>query len=250
MYAQNQLQFFIDWMGLPALLLLAVVLVYRKWYQRFPFFLVYVLGAESAGLIRLIFRRASAEIYWNVYWISDLGLVALAFLATYELFFKRLFPGFYKTRIYRYVFPAIAILMVVAVTLFAVVGGRSSVLATTSRVYEFLRAAVLFFFVALMLIMGRQWNRQEFGIAFGFGLDVSTSLALIGIWTHTANRNAMLSRLAVIAYDLACILWLYCFWPAQQRQMPASLEPTAEDALNQAKKAEEVLKDFLTPGKR
>ena len=49
MYAQNQLQFFIDWMGLPALLLLAVVLVYRKWYQRFPFFLVYVLGAESAG---------------------------------------------------------------------------------------------------------------------------------------------------------------------------------------------------------
>jgi hypothetical protein len=250
MYAQNQFQFLIDWMGLPALLLLAGLLIYRKWYQAFPFFFVYVIGAESVGVIRLLFRHAPVGVYSNVYWISDTALAVFAFLAAYELFFKRLFPNFQKTRVYRYMFPATAILIVVTVALIALLGGHSSALPMTSRIYEFLRATILFFFVALMLVMGRQWDRQEFGVAFGFGLDVSTSLALIGIWTHTANRNAILSRLAVIAYDIACIVWVYCFWPPQKQRMLAPLQPAAKDTLDQAKKWEETLKDFLTPGKR
>jgi hypothetical protein len=249
MSIQNQLQFLIDWIGLPALLFLACILIYRKWYREFPFFFAYVIGAESVGLIRLIFRQAPIRFYTNIYWISDAVLILFAFLATYELFFRRLFPGFYKTRIYRYIFPATAILIVVAVALIALLGGRSSVLPMTSRVYEFLRAAILFFFVALMLIMGRRWDRQEFGVAFGFGLDVSTSLALIGIWTHTANRNAILSRLAVIAYDIACIVWLYCFWPPPAPRRITPLPPVSRDTLHEAKKWEEAVKDYLTPGK-
>jgi hypothetical protein len=250
MYAQNQLQFLIDWLALPALLLLAAILVYRKWYSAFPFFFIYVLGAESVGLIRLIFRTAPVQIYSDVYWVSDTALAGLAFLATYELLFKRLFPGFYKTRIYRYLFPAIAVLIVVAVASIALLGSDSSVLPATSRIYEFLRAAILFFFVALMLIMGRQWHRQEFGITLGFGLDVSTSLALIGIWTHTANRNAILSRLSVIAYDIACLVWIWCFWQPQKPRANTPLHAEVRETLTQAKTWEETLKDFLTHGKR
>ncbi len=249
MYLQSQLQFFVDWMGLPALLLLSLLLVYRKWHKTFPFFFVYVLGAESIGLIRLAFRHAPVNLYFNVYWISDIVLAVFAFLAVYELFFKRLFPGFYRTRIYRYLFPAAASLIASVVGTVALLGGHLSILPATSRIYEFLRAAVLFFFVLLMLVMGRRWDRQEFGVAFGFGLDVSTSLALIGIWAHTANRNALLNRLAVIAYDIACIVWLYCFWPSQKPQRLAAFEP-GEDALHDAKRWEETLKNFLTSGKQ
>lgn len=237
-------------MGLPALLLLALVLVYRNWFRVFPFFFAYVVGAEVVGVVRLIFRHAPFELYSNVYWISDTALAGLAFLATYELFFKRLFPGFYKTRLYRFIFPAAAILIIVAAALTALLGGRSSVLPATSRVYEFLRTAILFFFVALMVLMGRQWERQEFGIAFGFALDVSTSLALIGIWSHTANRSAMLGRLAVIAYDLACILWICCFWPAPKSRSNDPPGPEAGKALQQAKQWEEVLKDYLAPDEK
>jgi len=50
----------------------------------------------------------------------------------------------------------------------------------TSRVFVFMQAAILVFFVALMIAMGRQWSKQEFAIAFGFGLDVSTSSILLG----------------------------------------------------------------------
>ena len=247
MHAQNWLQFFIDWMGLPALVLLTGVLLYRRWYREFPFFFLYVLAAESVGVARLIFMHAPA--YSRVYWVSDTALTVFAFLATYELFFKRLFPGFYKTRLYRYLFPAMAILITISVALMAILGGRSSVLPQTSRIYELLRATVLLFFVLLMLVMGRVWGKQEFGIAFGFGLDVSTSLAVIGIWSHTTNRNALLSRLAVIAYDIACTVWLYCFWPPSRAAVVPSLQPVANQTLQEAKKWEHTLKDFLTPGK-
>jgi len=249
MTPQNWLEFAIDWMGLPALAVLAGILVYRRWYRHFPLFVLYVIGAEVVGVVRLIFMHAPRNIYSQVYWSTDTATAAFAFLATYELFFKRLFPGFYKTRLYRVLFPAIAILITLLVALTALIGGHSSALPTATRVYEFLRASILVFFVALMLLMGRHWNKQEFGIAFGFGLDVSTSLFLIGIWSHTSNRNAVLGRVAVLAYDLACLIWLYCFWSAPPVQASTPSPALSAKALQEARKWEDSLKDFMSQGK-
>jgi hypothetical protein len=245
MTTQSWPLFLMDWIGLPALALLAGILLYRRWYREFPFFFFYVIAAEVIGLVRL--ATSSSKIYLQIYWISDALIVALAFLATYELFVKRLFPGFYRIRFYRYLFPVIALLFIFVATFSVLIGGHFSLLNKTIKAYEFLRAAVLFVFVALMLIMGRHWDRQEFGIAFGFGLDISGSLAFIGIWTHSATRSAALGRWSVLAYDIACILWLYCFWPAPKAQWTPKLPP---EALDQAKKWEESLKGFIAPGKR
>jgi len=249
MTPQNWLQFTIDWIGLPALALLAGLLLYRRWYREFPFFFCYVVGAELVGVARLLSARVLPGMYYRVYWISDTALAAFAFLATYELFFKRLFPGFYKTRLYRLLFPA-AIIATILVALTALIGGHSSLLTLTSRIYEFMRATILLFFVALMLVMGRQWAKQEFGIAFGFALDVSMSLALIGIWSRSANRSPLLDRLAVIAYDLACLIWLYCFWSAPKGSGTTSSTPLSAENLHEAKKWEETLKDYIAQGKR
>jgi len=99
------------------------------------------------------------------------------------------------------------------------------------------------------MLMGRNWSKQEFGIALGFGLDVSTSLFLIGIWSHTSNRSAILGRLAVFAYDIACLIWLYCFWPAPTQSGTPSVPELSTEALHKAKKWEESLKDYISPGK-
>jgi hypothetical protein len=245
MTTQSWLQFVIDWFGLPALILLAATLLYRRWYREFPFFFSYVVGAELVGIARLTFIHVSPHLYFQVYWFSDTALAAFAFLAAYELFFKRLFPRFYKTTQYRLLFPAMAILITLLIPLIILIGGHSSVLIVITRVYEFLRAAILLFFIVLILVMGRLWTKQEFGIAFGFGLDVSMSLAAMGIWSRS-NPSALLDRLSVIAYDIVCIVWLYCFWSADKRLSTPQLPP---DALNEAKKWEGSLKDFITPGK-
>jgi cation transport ATPase len=248
----------IDWFALPSLVLLAGVLLYRKQHKEFPLFFSYVIVTILVGVIRLAAQAAPTIVYRYTYWISDLVSVAFAFLATYELFIKRLFPGFYKVRFFRYLFPAVASVITLIVVCVALYGNHNRVLLLTARIYEFLRAATLFFFVALMTMLGRRWEKKEFGIAFGFGLDVAFSLASIALasqslgsianWVHTGNRNALLlNTLPVVAYDIACIVWLYCFWTTRET---STAPPISPEALAEAKKWEDSLKGFVHHGKR
>ena len=241
--------FVIDWFALPSLALLACVLIYRKQQRQFPFFFLYVVATELVGLTRLAASGAPSLVYRYVYWISDIVVVLFSLLAAYELFVRRLFPGFYKVRFFRYLFPTIAVLVNIVVVLVAIYGNHKRLLLLTARVGEFVRAAILVFFVSLMAVMGRQWEKREFGIAAGFGLDVSTSLAALAIWSHAPTKNAVLTRLSVIAYDIACIIWLYCFWNAPKSQPAVPTVPLSPGTLHEAKKWEESLKDYISPGK-
>ena len=98
-----------------------------------------------------------------------------------------------------------------------------------------------------MLIMGRRWNKQEFGIAFGFALDVSASLILLGTWAHNSNRSALIAGWSVVAYDIVCLIWLYCFWAGPKTQASPAL---STEALQEARKWEDSLKNFMSHGKR
>lgn len=247
---QGSLSFLMSWVGLPALALLAFLLFYRRWYRVFPLFLVYVIAAELIGIVRLVSLSAPPRLYAKIYWISDAVSAALALVATYELFFKRLFASFYRVRFYRMLFPSAAVLVTGAAVTTALLGGHFSILANTIHLYIFIRAAGLFFFVALMLIMGRQWTKQEFGIALGFGLDVSGSLILLGTWAHTANKSAMIAGWTLITYDIACLIWLYSFWSAPPTQDATASPALSTQALQKAKKWEDSLKDFMSQGKR
>ena len=235
----NWFYVFIDWLALPSLALLAGILIYRKQQRQFPLFFLYVIATELVGLTRLSASGAPVLVYSYVYWISNIILVLFSLLAAYELFVKRLFPGFYKVRFFRYLFPMIAIY-----------GNHKRLLLLTARTGEFLRAAILIFFVALMAVMGRQWEKREFGIAAGFGLDVSTSIAALAILSHAPSRGALLNRISVIAYDLACIIWLYCFWNAPKAQATVTPGPLSAEALHEARKWEDSLKGFMSQGKR
>jgi len=240
----------IDWFALPSLALLACILLYRKQQRQFPLFSLYVVAAELVGLTRLAASGAPSLVYRYVYWISDIVVVLFSLLAAYELFVKRLFPGFYKVRFFRYLFPTIAILVNIGMVLLAIYGNHKRLLLLTARAGEFLRAAILVFFVSLMALMGRRWEKREFGIAAGFVLDVSTALAEVAVWSHAPSKNAVVSRIPVIAYDLACIIWLYCFWNAPKSEPAVPTAPLSPGALREAKKWEESLKDYISPGKR
>ena len=54
----------------------------------------------------------------------------------------------------------------------------------------------------------------------------------------------------MIAYDLACLIWLYCFWTAPKAQPMVPSAPLSAEALQDAKKWEDSLKDFMSQGKR
>jgi len=240
----------LGWVPLPVVAVLLVVFLVRRWVSEYPLFFSYLIATELVGIVRLAWFATPIRTYYFVYWISDIIYTCFALVATYELFVKRLFPGFYKVRLYRYIFLLAALVTTLSATALALISGHLKVLQSTIYVYSFVRAMILVFFVALMLIMGRQWKKQEFWIAFGFGLDVSTSLASLGIWSHTPSATVLISRVSEVAYDIACIIWLYCFWSAQTHPGTPSAPELTTEALHEAKKWEESLKDYISPGKR
>lgn len=247
---QNWANILIDWFALPSLALLACILLYRKLYREFPLFLCYVVVTVIVGLTRYTSSTNLPSLYSKIYWISNLVVVLFAFLASYELFVGRLFPRFYKVRFFRILFPLAAILVTVVVVIAAIYGNHKRWILLSARIGEFLRAAVVFFFVALMTFLGRKWEMKEFGIALGFGLDVAVSLASIALWTQASERGPFVSRIPVIAYDIACIIWLYCFWNAPNSQPAVPVPPLSPGPLQEAKKWEDSLKDYMSPGKR
>jgi hypothetical protein len=246
----NWANILVDWFAVPSLALLACILLYRKLYREFPLFFSYVVVTEMVGLARYIASKGSPSVYSYFYWISNLVVVLFAFLASYELFVGRLFPRFYKVRFFRILFTLAVILVNVLVVFAAIYGNHKRWLLLSSRIGEFLRAAVVFFFVALMIVMGRKWEMKEFGIAFGFGLDVAMSLASVTFWTQASKRSPLVGRIPVIAYDIACIIWIYCFWRAPKSEPAVPTAPLSPAALHEAKKWEESLKDYISSGKR
>ncbi|HKD78983.1 MAG TPA: hypothetical protein VKH81_04775 [Candidatus Angelobacter sp.] len=233
--------------------MLAAVIFWRRLQRKFPLFLVYVLTAFFVGVIRfVVYKLCSSLVYLYVFWASDVVVVLAALLAIYETFLRRIFPGFAAVRFYRYLFPAAAVIIAILGFLSAV---RSHDTRTafymTTRVLDFIRSAVIGFFVAVILLMGRQFSGYEFSIAAGFGIQSAVALANAAIRMQMHYASTPLDRFEPVAFDAACLIWLWTFANKKNLPQPQStavlLDP---DALHQARRWEDVLKDFLTPGKR
>ncbi|MGC2695180.1 MAG: hypothetical protein WA738_05255 [Candidatus Angelobacter sp.] len=240
------------WASLPLLAVLASVLIWRRLQREFPFFLSYVAVAFLVGVIRfVVYKTCSPTAYFYVFWCTDVVVVLAALLAIYETFLRRIFPGFAAVRFYRYLFPAAAVVIAFLGFLTALYSADTrAAFLITSRVLDFIRSAVIGFFVAVILFMGRQFSGHEFSIAAGFGLQAAVALANAALRTRMQHAATTLDRFEPLAFDISCLIWLWSFSQTIKPSLPKQTEELHVETLHQAKKWEEVLKDFLTSSKR
>lgn len=238
-------------MALPVLAVLAGILVWRKLHHEFPFFLWYLIVTEIGGAVRFAAQFGSTRTYFYAYWISDMVITIFNFLAIYELFARRLFPNFLRVRLYRYLFPVAATAIIMAGWLTALQApAKNAAFLIEARVLNFVLAAMLAFFVSLMLFMGRTWTRYDFGIAFGFAVANAAFLVFMAARARSHYNPTRLDQLSLIAFDISCLIWLITFWkPARRIELlPAeSLDPAM---LHEARTWEHALKNWLAAGKR
>ncbi|HEY7405926.1 MAG TPA: hypothetical protein VIB39_20540 [Candidatus Angelobacter sp.] len=243
---------FLAWLSLPLLALLAGVIAWRGLQRRFPFFFFYVLIAFFVGVVRFVaYKLFSRTVYFYVFWTSDVVVVLAALLAIYETLLRRIFPGFAAIRFYRYLFPAGAALIGMLGFLSALHSpDKRSAVLVISRVLDFIRSAVIGFFVTVILFMGRQFTGYEFSIAAGFGIQAAVALANAAIRMQMHYTSTPLDRFEPVVFDAACFIWLWAF-ANKKNELKIKSENVAlgPEMLHQARKWEEVLKDFLTPGK-
>lgn len=241
----------INWASLPMMAVIAGILVWRRLHREFPFFFSFLIVTELVGLLRLATAHfGSGRNYFYVYWVSDFVLDFVILLSIYELFLLRLFPRFYRTRVYRYLFGITAAVIAAGAWRAAAASPNiNAAFATLSRVLYFSIVAILIFFGLLMVTMGRRWTKQGFGIAFGFALNNAAVLITSAVWVRNRYQASIVDELPVVAFDLSCLIWLYCFWSASEIVAgPRSAELNPE-MLQQARGWEQQLKSWLAPRK-
>lgn len=242
------------WFSLPALAILALVLLSRKLVTRFPFFFSYIAAGVLIDVARLITltSRGQGGAYFYVYWISDSLSSILALFATCEVALGQLFPGFQRVRLYRYLF-GISGAIILGSAIFTGTNHRTlmrsdlivsvPLLIRTLHTIDFLRVALLLFFLFLMFLMGRQWGGYSLGMAFGLGVNAAGLLTSFAIWTRYLND--LLGRvLPAIAYDIACIIWLVTFLH-RERPAPSPIVASTPEVVEEAKRWQEVLKKSI-----
>jgi hypothetical protein len=234
------------WLPIAILILLSAILLRRRIYRELPFFFVYIVSAWTIGILRYAAFRLGPRPYFYTYWISELAAAVTVSLALYEVFLRRLFMRFYKVRFYRNLFPTIAVIILLLTIITALQApDRRAAFLMASRGFDFVRTSVLVFFVALMAIMGREWHRYDFGIALGFGLQAAVALVNAAVRTQIHYKPTVLGTIEVVAYDVACLIWLITFWKAQKSTIPAADNTLTPEALQEAKKWEDAVKDLL-----
>ena len=239
----------IYWFSTPTLAVVATILLVRHLHKRFPLFFSYIVVACLDDIARLVTYHTTFKTYAYTYWISQLMNTVFALLAIYELSFRRLFPQFQRIKFYRFLFLAAAITIATFAILTALHSIQTAVLFKILHGLDFLRVTTLFFFVALMLFMGRRWERHEFGIAFGFAVDAAAFLAAFAIWTRPGYMRTLAATMPVVAYDMAAVIWLIYFLLPEKR-IVVSTELIDPKVLEQADQWKKTIRESLNGKER
>jgi hypothetical protein len=173
-------QLFIEYAPLALLLALLAVLTARRAYRRFPFFFSYALFAVLADLGRF-YTRHHDDLYFNVYWATEIGYSLLGILVLYEIY-RTVFRNLTDIRWVRRTFPvtiSIAAILVAARSyLFPsqMPNFLMTCIVTAELAVRLLQVSIFVLLVFLVYFFGLRWRHHAFGIALGFGLYATVAL--------------------------------------------------------------------------
>jgi hypothetical protein len=247
----------IYWFALPARGLAIFMSVWRKFVSELPVFFAFLIAGELSDLARLAVYYLTGypkvyKPYYYTYWLTGSILSAMALLASLELC-GRLFPGFRRVSFYRRLFPiaAIPILVIGLMAGLTRIMGFPWAVALLKIVFGFdaTRIAFLFFFVALMLLMGRTWKGYEFGIALGLSIDAAESMVSSGFFAGYPRIRSIVEVLGPFTDDIASVIWLVSIWSFKKIRAEDD-GPLSPDVLQAAERAESAIKDLVTRSDR
>ena len=199
--------------------LLAAVLLLRRVFRKFPFFLAYTFFAVCAEVCKLalLLRHSNGVKYFYLYWCAEAIYALLGFLAIYEVF-RHVFQNFNSLRWFRWLLPGVGVMMVAVSTLMAVVHVAVDtepllvVIFSLQIAVRCLQLGVFFLIFVLARFFDLDYRQYDFGIAAGFGI------AAAGILLGTLVRTGLglkfiifFQYIPTVAYCVAVTVWLASF---------------------------------------
>ena len=198
---------------------LAVVLLGRKAWKRYPLFTGYALFSFVGGIMLYLVRHHRMVFLYS-YWIEETIAIGLGFAVVYEVF-KTLFSthqALLKLAGLIFRWTAVALLCLGVVVILVQLPSAASlskaawfskaafVLEEATRVVE---VGLLMFLFGASAAFGLHWKQAEFGIALGLGLYVAVQLATITLRSQLGLQAwQLMDVVSILAFDTSLLVWL------------------------------------------
>lgn len=225
--------------GMGFQVLLAVVLIRKKSWKKFPVFTSYVVFNLLEAAVGYVLQH-NRNAYLYAYVIGETISVVLGLALVYEIFTHLFQPHPALRKL------AVLVFRIVAVLLVLLAGGviyarspfhQSDIVAALLVVEEaarILEVGLIMFLFLFCSVFGLHWRQFVFGIALGLGIFVAVKLAEITLLPHAPSSAGVLAMAGVLSFDLSLLIWLgYSVMP----ERVASVELPKRAQLEQWNKA-------------
>jgi len=201
------------------LAIVPVVMFVRRKYRDYPVFFAYALFETLGFLIRFpvyIFGQGPRGLYRMVFLITAAGTTALRFGVIHEIFnsvfhaYPRLAGvGTISMRLITGILVVCGILLVLYSST-PVSDNLLSGIMLLDRSVAVIQAGMLLFLFLFSRMFGLSWRSFTFGIALGFGIFATTSLAYwaIRLTDLTEQGKDLLDLVPTGSYHISVVVWL------------------------------------------
>jgi hypothetical protein len=199
---------------------LAVLLLLRRIYRKFPLFTAYTLfavGAEVCKLGMVLLHQQNTLKYFYLYWVLEAVYAVLGFAAIHEVF-RYVFENFTSLRWFKLLLPSIAVLMLAIAFLIAMLhqavdmGPLEEAIFSLQIAVRCLQIGIFFLIFWLARFFDLDYRQYAFGIAAGFGISAA------GILLGTLVRTGLGLKFIIffeyippVSYCVAVTVWLVSF---------------------------------------
>jgi len=204
--------------GLALQVLLAMVLVVKGLWKKFPVFASYTVFSllETAVGYAVFHNRA---VYFYVYLIGESVLFVLGLAVVYEIFVHLFSAQPALRKIAALIFRVVVMLLVLlagAVLYFKSPilaphgqGGAGSALLIVEEAARILQVGLIMFLFLFSSAFGLHWRQHVFGVALGLGVSTVVELVAVTMALHVGPLLAKSLNVAhVLSFDFSILIWL------------------------------------------
>jgi hypothetical protein len=196
--------------------LLALVLLLKKSWRRYPAFSAYTFFCvlESAALYPLYNHRWYLA-YFRAFWICEAISIFLGLIVVREIF-TNVFAAHAALRKLATIIFRLSVTTLAGLACFVVVGqwmdaahGMAKSILLANEAARLIELGLIVFLFLSASVFGLHWRQSIFGIALGLGMIVAFELAhMTLIWHVSKTMGDALSVAKGIAYLGSVLIWL------------------------------------------
>lgn len=207
-------------------------MVRRKLVKNFPIFFTYTVWVLFSAT-GLLFLKPFGNLFHHLHW-SEEGLSAVLGLAAIFEILRHILPPYSSprfvmnfVRVLAGLFAVTALLMFVSAKPTTGNYAMYEVIVLAERSVRFLQASLLIVVIALMSVLGLNWQQESLGILLGFGVYSAVALVAFEFGAlHLMNPIAF-SILNSAGYNIAVLIWAFYILRPRQRK-PVERLPNAD----------------------